>query len=888
MVIKRSRSFVEFRKEEIQQSIPSRFAQQVRRFPHHIAVQTRAAQITYDELDRFSNRIAHVVLEKCGAKTAPIALLFEPGPSMVAAILGVLKSGRFFLPLDPASPPARTAAILEGSLVTHMLTDAKHRATAAYLGHSASLVIDVDDLDPQVADSPCDQLAQAESLACVLYTSGSAGEPKGVLHTHRNFLHSIREHTNSMGLHSEDRVSLLASYCHLAGMTSTWRALLNGGTLCVFNLRGEGWGELPRWLSAEGITIYQSVPTLFRQWAQALTGSIRFPKLRIIHLGGEPVTIHDVELYKKYMSEDCILVHNLGSTEVPTFRQYFINKETPMMGNVVPVGYSVEEKEVILLDESGREVGFDEVGEIVIKSRYIALGYWQKPEVTRSAFSSDPGGGDERFFRTGDLGRIRPDGCLEHLGRKDRQVKIRGIRIEPAEVEAILAKHPAVRQAVVAAYEEAPGQKELVAYVVPASDRKPSSTILREYLRGLLPAQMVPTAFVALDQIPVTTNGKVDRRALPPPEVHVRQSEVQFVAPSTFLERTIVRTWEEVLGVPGIGILDRFLDLGGNSLKAMQIITRMQNALDHVLPLESLFNMATVSEQAAAIEKYLVATSNGEQSTALIAELEAMSEEEAERQLAAALDQATEGTEPKKSHWQTGIVSKAYLDLRSAIPDSQLEIEVMLKLIRAWYPKLRSAIDLGSGDGFLGRTLLEHFPDCHVWFLDFSDPMLDSARDKLGKSDRATIIKADFASSEWISELGNYPTFDLVASRLAIHHQTHFRKKQLYREIYDLLSVGGIFLNLEQVASATAGIGEVYREYLIDHLHAFYRQSDPDRSRQSVADGFYSSPARKEDLLALVEAQCGWLREIGFQDVDCFFKVFEHAMFGGRKIALPQ
>jgi amino acid adenylation domain-containing protein len=886
MLVKRSKSFVEFRKEEVQQSIPSRFAQQVRRFPHHIAVQTRTAQITYDELDRFSNRIAHVVLEKCGAKTAPIALLFEPGPSMLATILGVLKSGRFFLPLDPASPPARIAAILKGSLATDLLTDRKHRAAPAHLAHTPSQVIDVDDLDPHVADSPCDQLAHAESLACVLYTSGSAGEPKGVLHAHRNFLHSIREHTNSMGLHSEDRVSLLASYCHLAGMTSTWRALLNGGTLCVFNLRREGWGELPRWLSAEGITIYQSVPTLFRQWAQALTGSIRFPKLRIIHLGGEPVTIHDVELYKKYMPEDCVLVHNLGSTEVPTFRQYFIQKETPITGNVVPVGYPVEEKEVILLDESGRELGFDEVGEIVVKSRYSALGYWQKPEVTHSAFSFDPRGSDERFFRTGDLGRIRADGCLEHLGRKDRQVKIQGIRIEPAEVEAILAKHPSVRHAVVAVYEEAPGQKELVAYVVAAPDMKPSATVLREYLRGLLPAQMVPTAFVVLDHIPVTANGKVDRRALPPPGPHVRQSEAQFVAPSTFLEKTIVRTWEEVLGVPGIGVLDRFLDLGGNSLKAMQIITRLQNTLERVLPLEALFNMPTVKEQAVAIEKYLAATTNGDE-TALIAELEAMSEEEAERQLAA-LDQPTEGTEPKKSHWQTGIVSKAYLDLRSAIPDSGLEIEVMLKLIRAWYPKLRTAIDLGCGDGFLGRTLLEHFPDCHVWFLDFSDPMLDSARDKLGRSDRATIIKTDFASSEWISELGNYPAFDLVASRLAIHHQTDIRKKQLYREIYDLLSIGGIFLNLEQVASPTAEIGEVYREYLIDYLHAFYRQSDPDRSRQDVADGFYSSPARKEDLLALVEAQCGWLREIGFQDVDCFFKVFEHAMFGGRKIVLPQ
>jgi hypothetical protein len=166
--------------------------------------------------------------------------------------------------------------------------------------------------------------------------------------------------------------------------------------------------------------------------------------------------------------------------------------------------------------------------------------------------------------------------------------------------------------------------------------------------------------------------------------------------------------------------------------------------------------------------------------------------------------------------------------------------------------------------------------------------MLDVARDKLGGSDRATIIKADFASSEWISELGNYPMFDLVVSRLSIHHQTNIRKKQLYREIYDLLSIGGIFLNLEQVASSTARIAEVYYEYLIDCLYAFYHQSDPDRSRRDVAEGFYSNPARKENILALVEAQCGWLREIGFQDVDCFFKVFEHAMFGGRKIVLPQ
>jgi amino acid adenylation domain-containing protein len=882
MEIKASKSFVEFHKDEVEQSIPSRFAQQVRRFPNHIAVHARTAQITYYDLDRFSNRVARVVLKGRRAEEAPIALLFEPGPAMAAAILGVLKSGRFFLPLDPASPSARNEAILEASLATHLLTDAKNRTTAIRLARGASLVTDVDNLDPQVTDAPCSVLENPESLACVLYTSGSTGEPKGVLHTHRNFLHSIREHTNSMRLHSEDRISFLASYCHVAGMTSIWRALLNGATLSVFNLRAEGWGELPRWLSTQGITIYQSVPTLFRQWARTLTGALQFPKLRVVHLGGEPVTIHDIELYKRNMPDGCVLVHNLGATEVPTIRQYFVHKQTPFLGNVVPVGYPVEEKEVILLDELGREVGYEQVGEIVVNSQYMALGYWQNPQATEAAFFPGPRGGNERFFRTGDLGRIRPDGCLEHLGRKDRQVKIRGIRVEPAEVEAVLAQHPSVQQTVVAAHEEAPGEKELVAYVVAAPNTKPSSTVLREYMRELLPAHMVPTAFVALGQIPVTSSGKVDYLALPSPGPHVRQSEVPFIAPSTDLEKTIVRVWEEVLGVPGIGVLDRFLDLGGNSLKAMQVVTRLQDALDHILPLESLFTIATVKLQAAAIEQHLANVANRDETTAFLAELQAMSEEEAERRLAV-LGQDSEGINQRSSHWQSRAVSKAYLDVRSTIPGSNLEVEVLVKLIRAWFPKPRTALDLGCGDGFLGRTVLEHFPDCHVWFLDFSDPMLDAARHKLGGSDHGSLIKADFTGSEWMSNFDSGLRFDLVLSGLSIHHQTDLRKRQLYREIYDLLSSGGIFLNLEQVASSTTEVADVYHEYLIDYLYAFYRQSDPEKSRQEVADGFYSSPARKENILALVETQCRWLRDIGFRDVDCFFKVFEHALFGGRK-----
>jgi amino acid adenylation domain-containing protein len=881
-----SKSFVEFRKEEIEQSIPSRFGQQVRRFPNHIAIQTRTQHLTYDELDCLSNRVAHAVLARCGTKEEPIALLFEPGISMAVGILGALKAGKFILPLDPSSPVARNALILEGSKTSHVLTDTRNQSATTKLDRSHSALINVDDLDPNISDAPVDQLSTAGTPAYVLYTSGSTGYPKGVLHNHRNVLHAIYQHTNSLRIHSEDRISLLASYTRIAGMTSIWRALLNGATLCVFNLLAEGWGELLRWLIAEEITIYQSVPTLFRHWAQVLTGEHRFPKLRIIHLGGEPVTIREVALYQKHFSPESFLLHNLGSTEVSTYRQYFISPETPVTDTVVPVGYPVEDKEVILLDESGQKVGPNQIGEIAVKSRYLAVEYWREPELTREAFLPDPSGGDERLFRTGDLGRMRADGCLEHLGRKDRQVKIRGIRVEPAEIEVKLGQHPSVRQAVVVARQDAREQYQLIAYLIAASNAKPSSTVLRGYLRELLPEYMVPSAFVTLDQFPLTASGKVDQLALPAPGPTIPHSETPFVAPNSPTEKTVAQIWEEVLGVPGVGLNDRFLDLGGSSLKAIQIITRLQDVLGGVLPLEPLLNTVTVAQQAAAIEEHLSAASKEDQKD-FLAELEAMSEEEAETRLAS-LGQGAERTERKKSQWQTEGMSRAFLEVRSAFPGADLQVEVMLKIIRAWCPAPKTAIDLGCGDGFLGRILMEHFPECQVWFLDFSAPMLYAAQQKLSRSDRATIVRADFSQTGWVTQLGQRQSFDLVLSGLAIHHQTDVRKQALYGEIYDLLSVGGVFLNLEQVASSTAQVSDVYHEYLIDNLYAFYRQFEPYRTRQNVADGYYSSPARKENILALAETQCRWLRDIGFQDVDCFFKVFEHALLGGRKTTLPQ
>jgi len=871
-----------FPKEGIEQSISSRFEQQAKQFSDHIAVRAQGEAISYRELDRLANRVARMILAITGGQEEPIALLFDPGVPMVAAILGVLKAGKFFLPLDPISPAAHNAAIMEGAGASHILTDSPNHALAAGLARGSVQATVLDNLAPDLPCEPVDCRVTADSRAYVLYTSGSTGHPKGVLHNHRNIQHAIYQHTHSLRITPSDRVSLVASYGRIAGMTSLWRALLNGATLCIFNLRAEGWGELMRWLAAEEITIYQSVPTLYRHWAKRLTDGCEFPRLRIIHLGGEPVIKQDITLFKQHFSDSCLLLHNLGSTEVSTYRQNFISKQTPLTGTLVPVGYPVEDKDVTLLDESGREVAPGEIGEIVVKSRYLALEYWREPDLTRQSFLPDPCGGLERTFRTGDLGRMSADGCLEHLGRKDRQVKIRGMRVEPAEIEAVLSQEPSVRQAVVVAGPDAGRYNQLIAYIVPTPGTQLSIAAMRNRLRGSLPEHMVPAAFVALDQLPLTPGGKVDLMALPAPVLNVRQSDVPFVAPLTAIEKTIAEIWEEVLGVPGIGLQDRFFDLGGNSLRAMQVASRLQNVLNRVLPLQALFTVATIAEQAAAVEVYLKGALAEDGESEFLAELEAMRDEEAERQLAM-LSGKGDGGDQRKSQWQMEGVSKAYLDVRAAIPGTSLEVDVMLKIIRQWRPNLNTALDLGCGDGFLGRTLLEHFPNCHVCFVDFSEPMLDAAREKLGSTDRATIVKADFTNPEWTTQLGGHGSFDLVVSGLSIHHQTDPRKEQLYGEIYELIAPGGIFLNLEQVASATEGTAEINNEFVIDHLHAFYSRAGPGKPRQEVADGFYASAARRENILLPVEVQCAWLRQIGFRDVDCFFKILEHALFGGRK-----
>ena len=237
------------------------------------------------------------------------------------------------------------------------------------------------------------------------------------------------------------------------------------------------------------------------------------------------------------------------------------------------------------------------------------------------------------------------------------------------------------------------------------------------------------------------------------------------------------------------------------------------------------------------------------------------------------------------SQWQTPELSKTFLEgVRGAIPACELQIEVILKIISAWQPSPASVLDLGCGDGILGGAVLERFSPSELVFLDFSDPMLNAAREKAPAGAPTKFVKADFSSPDWRAALGEAAAFDLVVSGFSIHHQPDERKRALYAEIYDLLRQGGIFLNLEHVSSATEGIEAVFDDYFIDHLYAFHSRSNSEASRKQIAETYYARPDKEDNILAPVQIQCEWLRKIGFADVDCFFKVFELALFGGRKI----
>jgi len=602
-------SFREFSADDAAGSLAGLFERVAQRNPERLALSDARRKLTYAELNREANQLAHAIVAASAPGNAQVALLLETGLPMIVGFLAALKAGKLAVPLDASYPLARQAYMLKHSEAKLLVCDAATRARANELAGDDVSLLDAGAVNRRGTEENPDVSVSPEDLCYLLYTSGSTGEPKGIVHTHRNVLHNCRAYTNTLHITRDDRVSHLHSTSFSAGLIEVLWALLNGAAVCTWDVRARGFAGLLDWIDREGITILHWVPTSFRHMFKADPAAAgngkgrRLKNVRLLVLGSEVVTRRDFELWKKHFTEESLFACRLGSTEVSNYRLFLADRQTEFEGTVVPVGYSFAGKEILLLDNDGRAVGTNEVGEISIRSEYLSPGYWRRPDLTAAAYLPDPEGGNKRIFRSGDLGILRPDGCLEYLGRKDSQVKIRGQRVEVAEIESALLEIPGVRQAAVTAFDDAAGEKFLAAYLVPQDRGLPSVAELRQALAERLPSPMIPSAFVTLQALPLTTSGKVDRRQLPQPAETEREGDRACVAPRTAVEEVLADIWAEVLQRKRVGVTDHFFELGGHSLNALAVVAKVRQALEVELSLSSLVEGPTIAQLAELIEE---------------------------------------------------------------------------------------------------------------------------------------------------------------------------------------------------------------------------------------------------------------------------------------------
>jgi amino acid adenylation domain-containing protein len=581
--------------------VPELFEAQVERSPDAIALVVEEEELTYRELNRRANQLA-AYLGKLGVgPETPVGFCLERSPEMVVGILGILKAGGTYVPLDPAYPKDRLAFMLEDTRTPVLLVQQRliehlpeHQARVVRMDGDWELIARENDANPASG-------ATADHLAYVIYTSGSTGEPKGIAIPHRA-INRLVFNTNYIEITPNDRMALASNSSFDAATFELWGALLRGARLVGISRDvALSPSDLAAEIRAQGISVMFLTTALFNQIAREVPAA--FGSIRRLLFGGEAVDLHLVKEVLKH-TPPARLLHVYGPTESTTFTTWYPTRGLPEDAATVPIGRPLANTEVYLLDSKLQPAPVGIAGELYIGGDGLAWGYLNQPELTTEKFIPNPysGKGGGRLYKTGDQGRYWPDGAIEFLGRLDHQVKLRGFRIELGEIEAALNRHPSVRESVVLLREDAPGEKRLVAYLAIEPEKAFTVDDLRSFLRQKLPDYMTPAAFVTLDALPLTPNGKIDRRALPAPEQSRPELAEAFVAPRNPVEELLAGAWADVLEIERVGVHDNFFDLGGHSLLATKLFSRIRDAFQVGLPLAALFEAPTIAALAERIE----------------------------------------------------------------------------------------------------------------------------------------------------------------------------------------------------------------------------------------------------------------------------------------------
>ncbi|MFD6934498.1 amino acid adenylation domain-containing protein [Streptomyces sp. NPDC059945] len=573
----------------IDESVQAAFSAQALRSPDAVAVRCAGRELTYRELDERSNQLAHRLVGLGVGPEAPVAVLMERSVDLVVALLGVLKAGAFYLPLHSGYPLERMQWIVDETSTPVLLTDLAMRGR----GVPVVPVVVVVDGDPELAGLPVGDPgveSRPEQLAYVMYTSGSTGRPKGVAVTHRDILDLVVDGMFGAGAH--ERVLMVAPYAFDPSTYELWVPLLHGGRTVVTPGDDLSVATLARLISEEAITGLQVTAGLFRVMAEEDPGC--FAGVREVITGGDVISPTAVQRVLEHCP-DTVVRCAYGPTETTLFASQAPWTAADTVPAPIPVGRPLDGTRAYVLDETLAPAPAGVAAELYLAGAGLARGYFGRPDLTAERFVADPfGPAGSRMYRTGDLARWSDEGLLEFVGRVDDQVKIRGFRIELGEVEAVLSRFPGLSQVAVTAREDQPGDKSLVGYVVAGGGTSsPDTDGLRAHASGLLPEYMVPTAFVVLDRLPLTTNGKVDHRALPAPETPKPARAGR--GPRTPREEILCGLFAEVLGVPTVGIDDSFFELGGHSLLATRLASRIRAILGVKLSIHRLLKTPTVA-----------------------------------------------------------------------------------------------------------------------------------------------------------------------------------------------------------------------------------------------------------------------------------------------------
>ncbi len=581
------------------ETLHSLFEQQVKRTPHAIAVRFEQQSVDYSELDQKANDVACFLLAKNVEPGQLVGIYIERSINLVVAILGILKAGAAYVPLDTENPADRINYILQDANIRILLSQQKLEQR---LPASVAEIINVDDSN-QLANAMPKALppVSADMLAYVIYTSGSTGRPKGVMVAHGavvNHEHWMRDYFD---IDHNDRVLQKSPINFDASVSEIFLPLVFGGCIVMASSGGDkDSAYLIQEIRDHKVTALVLVPSALRMLLRGLNDPADIGTLKFVGCGGEELA---PDLQRNYYEKCSAPLYNMyGPTESTIDATcYFCTADFD--GDKIPIGTPIANAWACILDPLLQPVPIGVQGELHLGGSGLARGYLNQPELTAEKFIADPFSDDPRarLYKTGDLARYRADGNIEFLGRTDHQVQLRGFRVEPGEIESALVSDDRVQDALVMVREDRPGDQRLVAYLATSDDNAALPAELRTYLRTRLPDYMIPAEFVVLDQFPLNASGKIDRKALPTPKGE-RQVEAAFVEPRSDLERQLVEIWREILKLERIGIHDDFFDLGGHSLMATQVVSRIRGQLNVELPLSEMFGYPTVAELALVVE----------------------------------------------------------------------------------------------------------------------------------------------------------------------------------------------------------------------------------------------------------------------------------------------